>query len=300
MLIFNTGVVCIIFWILSYVYSVNSLLKITNTCVNTITIPVKNNYFDIDFVTSLLAISQVKYPTIADSVVFREEDYLQVSIIINYCSCVYKKYRLHNNYVLFYNGTTYLNNMSSENLQRASQVVGFSIVSDEKHYISFTILDMNNNFTYPIKTRILYPPKKKQHLGVCAYFSNYNTISEMISWFSYYQMVGANKLLLYYSENVTSLISKISKLNLNGFIRVYNFSWPLNNKYKFIQRSIQAAQMNSCFYRHRYEYEYILTIDVDEYLLSYKHPFDLYISIRELEVNKYNVYKVIRLSLCNM
>ena len=106
-------------------------------------------------------------------------------------------------------------------------------------------------------------------------------------------MVGANKLLLYYSENVTSLIYQIKQLNYNGFIRIYNFSWPLNKKYGLIQRSIQWAQINSCFYRHRYEYEYILTIDVDEYLLSYKHPFNLYNSILELDINKYDAYKVI-------
>ena len=63
---------------------------------------------------------------------------------------------------------------------------------------------------------------------------------------------------------------------------LYHYPWPLTKAYGLPQRSIQHSQINSCFYRHRDFYEYIISQDVDEYFYSEKYPFDLYHGIQRL------------------
>ena len=39
--------------------------------------------------------------------------------------------------------------------------------------------------------------------------------------------------------------------------------------------TVQQSQMNSCFYHFKYEVQALIICDTDEYIYSYKFPFDL-------------------------
>ena len=86
----------------------------------------------------------------------------------------------------------------------------------------------------------------------------------MISWVAYYKMVGADGVMLYYAEDLSHIMSGLQSEVNSGFVRFFNFSWPLNDYYGRIQRSVQAAHINSCFYRNRHEFDYLVILDVDE------------------------------------
>ena len=105
-------------------------------------------------------------------------------------------------------------------------------------------------------------------------------------------MVGADGVMLYYAENISHIMSGLQKEVKSGFVRFFNFSWPLNKYHGYIQSSIQSAYINSCYYRNRHEFEYLIVLDVDEYLLSEKTPFNLYTSLRRITTRRFDAFRV--------
>ena len=125
-------------------------------------------------------------------------------------------------------------------------------------------------------------PSKKKRIAICAYISSFNTIPEIKHWIAYYMIQHVDNLILYCAEPIDKFIKALHKSIESGFVILYHYPWPLTKVYKLSQRSIQNSQINSCFYRHRDFYEYIISQDVDEYFYSEKYPFDLYHAIRDL------------------
>ena len=101
-------------------------------------------------------------------------------------------------------------------------------------------------------TRILHSPPKKKHIGVCSYASSYNSLAEVISWVAYYKIVGVSNVMLYYAEDIPEIMSGLQTEVNSGFVRFFNFSWPLNTYHGRIQYSVQSAYINSGFYRNRH------------------------------------------------
>ena len=250
---------------------------------------------DLDFVNLLIKDANFKYPTISDCVAVIERGQLMVYVVINYGTLPYKtRYKIHNSYTLIYKGIEYRNILGRRNIYYISQVVGFSIQQTKfsNNLIQFTIHDKRFNIKYPVTTRILHSPPHKKHIGVCSYASSYNSLAEVISWVAYYKIVGVSNVMLYYAENITHIMSGLQKEVNSGFVRFFNFSWPLNRYHGYIQSSIQTAYINSCYYRNRHEFDYIIVLDVDEYLLSEKTPFNLYSSINSISTRRYDAYRV--------
>ena len=109
---------------------------------------------------------------------------------------------------------------------------------------------------------------------------------------AYYKIAGVDGVMLYYAEDIPEIMSGLQTEVNSGFVRFFNFSWPLNRYHGLIQRSVQSAYINSCFYRNRHEFDYIIVLDVDEYLLSEKTPFNLYSSINSISTRRYDAYRV--------
>ena len=198
-------------------------------------------------------------------------------------------YSIHQNYKLHYDGNTYNNQKVTYNFFEYVQVTSFSLPLSFRPSVQLSIEDAKYNLEYNVETSILHPPIHRNKLGVCAYVSDYNTVDEVKSWLAYYKMVGVDHVMLYTALKLSSLKHALSKYIDSGFLRWYGFYWPLNKYHKFIQRSIQRAQVNSCYYRHRHEFEYLLMVDVDEYLLSKSNPFNISKSIDSYFTSSHDV-----------
>ena len=146
-----------------------------------------------------------------------------------------------------------------------------------------SLLDSSTSFKYnDLPYQMISIPSKKKRIAICAYISSFNTIPEIKHWIAYYMIQHVDNLILYYSEPIGKFIKALHKSIESGFVILYHYPWPLTEAYGPIQRSVQMSQINSCFYRHRDFYEYIISQDVDEYFYSEKYPFDLYHAIRDL------------------
>ena len=145
-----------------------------------------------------------------------------------------------------------------------------------------SLLDSSTSFKYnDLPYQMISIPSKKKRIAICAYISSFNTIPEIKHLIAYYMIQHVDNLILYCAEPIDEFIKALHKSIESGFVILYHYPWPLTEAYGLSQRSVQTSQINSCFYRHRDFYEYIISQDVDEYFYSEKYPFDLYHAIRD-------------------
>lgn len=152
-----------------------------------------------------------------------------------------------------------------------------------------SLYDYSANVSYHnLPYRVLsHQPNRK--LAICAYISNYNTIIEIKFLLAYYILQMVDNVVLYCATKCDIFKNVLKKEIECGYVILYEYPWPLTRKYGRFQRSIQGSQINSCYYRHRNYYEYIISQDVDEILYSELYPYDLYAAIREVyELNPNN------------
>ena len=247
-------------------------------------------FFDLQFVKPFIKTDNLSFPYMADCVVEIKDNYLDVHAVFSAMSLPWKNIRkLNNNYTLLINGTTYYNRLYHPRIEEV-QIAAFSLPYSSNHSIDFTITDNTLKHTYPVQTTILHNPKKKKKIGVCTYVCDANSINEIKSWIAYYKMVGVDTILIYSALDLKELRNGIQNQINNGFVRWYSFPWPRYGRRKSF--SIQKAQINSCYYRHRHEFEYIIVDDVDEYILSKSYPFNLYNAIKTIDNGEKDAFVV--------
>lgn len=146
---------------------------------------------------------------------------------------------------------------------------------------SVSLFDHSTNERYlylPYKALIRQP---RRRMAICAYISNYNTINEIKSFLAFNILQKVDNVILYCALHCEYFMHALKKEIESGFVILYEYPWPLTKKYGAYHRSIQGSQINSCYYRHRNYYEYIISQDVDEYFYSEQYPYDLYTAIRK-------------------
>ena len=91
---------------------------------------------------------------------------------------------------------------------------------------------------------------------------------------TYLQKVDA--VILYCAINYQIFWKALRMEIQSGFVYLYEFPWPLTRTFGGIQYSVQGSHINSCYYRHRDYFQYIISQDVDEYFYSETYPYDLF------------------------
>ena len=139
---------------------------------------------------------------------------------------------------------------------------------------------------------------KQKRIGgvaVCAMVSNYNTIGEVMSWISWYKLQNFSNVILYSIKPIPDMEITLAPAIQQGFLKYYQYQYPLNKIRKMEQRSIQLPVVNSCYYRHRNFYDTIAFIDLDEYIYSPINPFNppsiMQTILRERSGDYFRVYQ---------
>lgn len=145
---------------------------------------------------------------------------------------------------------------------------------------TISLFDYSSNISYqhlPYRA-LVYHPKRK--IAICAYISNFNTINEIKSFLAYYILQRIDNIIFYCrSADLNYFRISLKKEIDSGFVILYEYPWPLPRGFV---PSLQVSQINSCYYRHRNYFEYIISQDVDEYFYSELYPYDLYSAIRRV------------------
>lgn len=143
-----------------------------------------------------------------------------------------------------------------------------------------SLFDHSTSYLYKDLPYFYIPNAKKRKVAICSYISDYNSIYEIKSFLAYYLIHKVDLVIFYCSKNYQYFLKSLQKEITNGYVVLYHFPWPLTMAYNKIQRSVQVSHINSCYYRHRNHFEYIISQDIDEYIYSEKYPYNLYGAIK--------------------
>ena len=262
----------------------NPIINKTNV-VSTTTIPMTDKiWIDSKFAERLRqAQKNNQYALVNDIIVTKmKKNLYSICIILNNGNTKgYLRYNNDVNVILYVGNRTYKNRFNPFR-EYTIRLLKYEVNDlPQKGHIS--LFDSSTSFKYKDLPYQMIPiPSKKKRIAICAYISSFNTIPEIKHWIAYYMIQHVDNLILYCAEPIDKFIKALHKSIKSGFVILYHYSWPLTHAYGLSQRSIQHSQINSCFYRHRDFYEYIISQDVDEYFYSEKYPFDLYHAIRDL------------------
>ena len=257
----------------------NNRLSITNST----NISTKQNLPDIckDYTSYLKTITpDINKPFLVNVDVYQLDRILTFYLIINTMHLSAYKKEGHFNFSLLFNRAEYPNLNQRKNVDVGYIVIKFEVPVNspyqEGQLIEFTLKDNQRFHKYEnVKACIRYPNPDPLPLAICAYVSDYNSIDELRSWIAFYRIQKVSMIIFYVSVPMPELQTEFASLIASGFLRLIDFTWPRKIVGYPIQCSNQQSQMNSCFYHFKYEVQALIICDTDEYIYSYKFPFDL-------------------------
>ncbi|XP_076355930.1 uncharacterized protein LOC143249629 isoform X2 [Tachypleus tridentatus] len=142
-------------------------------------------------------------------------------------------------------------------------------------------------------------PVRKQDFAVCVKgldFLQDDLSVRLVEWLELLRVVGAKKVFLYELE-IHPNISKVLQYYRNqGFVQLTPITLPGNQpnlpgfrhlylKSKLInKRQNELIPYNDCLYRNLYSYEYLVLLDIDEFILPVKH--DTWAELMKVVVSK--------------
>lgn len=222
-------------------------------------------------------------PLVNDIIVTNKSGAWAVYIIINNGNAKKEKRSTDINVDLLYNNKIYKNVFKY--VREGHLRVLKYIINDMPISGKLTLIDRHANITYDNLPYVALTSQFKRKIAVCAYISDFNTINEIKSILAYYLIQQIDNVIFYCSVKCKFFAQALKMGIDSGYVILYEYLWPITRNYGMLQRSIQGSHINSCYYRHRDYYDYIISHDVDEYFYSEKYPYDLYQAIR-------SVYKI--------
>lgn len=204
----------------------------------------------------------------------------------------------YNNFTLYYHEYTLHDITPIEIHAEAIRVMKFilpAIVSDPFFYV--TIIDSVRKNTYEDLPVEVLSNVKLGGFGACAMLSDFNSPYEMKNWVAWNKYQNLTNVMIYSIKPVPEAEAAIKQGLSSGFIRYYQYQYPLNKYRRVEQRSIQLAVLNSCYYRHRHQYDGLVMIDLDEFVYSPMNPTSFPVTLKYLLKRKkgdyFNIYSTL-------
>ena len=237
---------------------------------------------NLNFAKNLLqAQPNIEVPLVNDIVVSKRNDSWSIYVVINNGNThndTFKYYRSVN-VTLEIDGVIY-HNLYPSGIVYPLRVLKY-IVPIMKPIGKLSLFDHSKMIEYkdlPYQALVKQPKRK---VAVCAYISNFNTAAEIKSLLAFYLLQKIDNVIFYCSVHCDYFHIILKKEIDIGYVILYEYPWPLTRNYGFYQRSVQGSQINSCYYRHRDYFKYIISQDVDEYFYSELYPYNLFKAINK-------------------
>lgn len=232
---------------------------------------------DYDFARRLRkAQTNPNYPFVNDIVVSRRNNSWAVYVVINNGNVMNARRYTSNLNVVLSVGNKRYHNVFEEAPKRFLRVLKYNVDGSLPPVGNLSLYDYALSFAYKNLPYVALRQQPKRRLAVCAYISNYNTIKEIKSLLAFYLLQKVDAVILYCAINYQIFWNALKMEIQSGFVYLYEFPWPLTRTFGGIQYSVQGSHINSCYYRHRDFFQYIISQDVDEYFYSETYPYDLF------------------------
>ena len=239
-----------------------------------------NMQFDLHFAERLrTAQKNDSLPLVNDIIVTTHNNVSAVYVIINNGNTMNEYRYLTNVSVELRTGLKSYSNQFPQIKEYPIRLLKY-VVSSLPKSGTISLFDHSTSYLYKDLPYISIPKATKRKIAICSYISDYNSIYEIKSFLAYYLIQKVDLVIFYCCQNYQYFMKSLQKEIESGYIVLYHFPWPLTMAYNKIQRSVQVSHINSCYYRHRNYFEYIISQDIDEYIYSEKYPFNLYGAIK--------------------
>ena len=219
------------------------------------------------------------FPLVNDIIVLRKKYSWVIYVIINNGNALPKYRHLRKMNVELLLGNQTFRNIFKAGREDHIRLLKY-IVNELPITNTLTLIDHSTSWKYISLPFQVLPEQPQRKLAICTYISDYNSAKEIKSFLAFNLIQNVDVVIFYCAVNYDFYYNILRKEIDFGYVILYYYPWPLTNAYGKIQRSIQISQINSCFYRHRSFFEYIVFIDVDEYMYSELFPNSLYKGIQ--------------------
>ena len=214
-------------------------------------------------------------PLVNDIIVKTYNNESVVNVIINNGNTMNEYRHLRNVSVELLIGKKKYQNKLPSVIERPIRLLKY-VASELPDSGTVSLYDHSTSFIYEKLPYLSLSTSPKRKIAICAYISEYNSIYEIKSFLAYYLLQKVDCVIFYCVVNYDIFLKELKFEIDNGYVVLYHFPWPLTRAYGPIQNAVKVSHINSCYYRHRHYFEYIISQDVDEYVYSEEYPFDLY------------------------
>ena len=116
----------------------------------------------------------------------------------------------------------------------------------------------------------------KNEVGLCVkpIHSNYDDWVELVSFIELNKILGVSKFIVY-NESISENVNCVLKYYEQKENIVSVLPWDLVNKFKNKKAQVRnrgvMSSLNDCFYRNMNEYQYLFSVDLDEFIIPHMH-----------------------------
>lgn len=233
----------------------------------------------------------IKKPFLVDLNPIFKDGHLLIYATISSLHMGFKWGEYHTNFTLVYENRMYKNLYSKGSPLPGCNQLFFDIPVTNSFsagdIITVSLFNLKQKRAYKnVQSCVSVPDPKPLPLAVCSYISNYNTIPELRSWIAFQRVVNVSKVVFFQATPIPGFMEAFGNLIKEGYVEVFDYTWPRPAHHRHIQDNNQQSQVNACFYRLKYRVSAVILCDVDEYVHSEKYPFDLPEVVRYIRKTK--------------
>ena len=115
---------------------------------------------------------------------------------------------------------------------------------------------------------------ENKDIGVCVkpLWSNYNNTLALIEFIEFNKLVGVSKFI-FYNESISDEVSRVLQyyMDIEKIVSIVPWNLPSKIEIDYIPNRGVLSSLNDCIYRNMNNFGYLMTIDIDEFIVPHMH-----------------------------
>lgn len=222
------------------------------------------NYSNANITNGLFHTYNLSTPFVADALVYDDMGW-KLLVIISATHMRQKQSTFLGRFRLLYDGKYYEGAGKLHELNLLIMKYSLPYLNHHKGKVVFTIVNKKSKLYYPNCTAHVLLHHKKQGIATCSLVTSFENFYDVSNFISFNLFAGVNTVILYVSEQFNYI--PVLHFLFGKRLKVVYF-WPVRN-ITLGQNDVQIAEINSCYYRNRDQYKYLIMLDIDELLFNH-------------------------------
>lgn len=222
------------------------------------------NYGDVNITSGLYHTYNLSTPFVADALIYDDMGWKLV-VIISATHMKQKSSTFQGTFLLLYAGQYIRGEKKLHELNLLIMKYTLPHLRDFTGRVVFSIVNEQSKLYYPNCTAQIVSHHGKQGIATCSLVTNFENFYDVSNFIAFNLFAGVNTVILYVSEQFNYI--PVLHFLFGKRIKIVHF-WPVRN-ITLGQNDVQIAEINSCYYRNRDQYKYLIMLDIDELLFNH-------------------------------